>query len=159
MILLSLVHNHIWRKTALVCDIFSWQKQSCSLVQLQTSGLSMYFCCYLVAKSYLTLLRPCGSQSARLLCQWNFPGRNTGPDCHFLLQGILPTQGLNLHLFYQQASLPLSYLESQVCIRQSVNIISEKAMATHSSTLAWKIPWTEEPGRLRSMGSLRVRHY
>ena len=34
----------------------------------------------------------------------------------------------------------------------------EKAMVTHSSTLAWKIPWTEEPGRLQSMGSLRVRH-
>ena len=30
-------------------------------------------------------------------------------------------------------------------------------MATHSSTFAWKIPWTEEPGRLQSMGSLRVR--
>ena len=34
----------------------------------------------------------------------------------------------------------------------------EKAMTTHSSTLAWKIPWTEEPGRLQSMGSLRVGH-
>ena len=34
----------------------------------------------------------------------------------------------------------------------------EKAMAPHSSILAWKIPWTEEPGRLQSMGSLRVRH-
>ena len=33
----------------------------------------------------------------------------------------------------------------------------EKAMATHSSTLAWKIPWTEEPGRLQSLGSHRVR--
>ena len=33
----------------------------------------------------------------------------------------------------------------------------EKAMATHSSTLAWKIPWTEEPGRLQSMESQRVR--
>ena len=32
----------------------------------------------------------------------------------------------------------------------------EKAMATHSSTLAWKIPWTEEPGGLQSMGPLRV---
>ena len=38
------------------------------------------------------------------------------------------------------------------------NLIMEKAMAPHSSTLAWKIPWTEEPGRLQSMGSLRVRH-
>ena len=34
----------------------------------------------------------------------------------------------------------------------------EKAMAPHSSTLAWKIPWMEEPGRLHSMGSLRVGH-
>ena len=33
----------------------------------------------------------------------------------------------------------------------------EKEMATHSSVLAWKIPWTEEPGRLQSMGSRRVR--
>ena len=36
--------------------------------------------------------------------------------------------------------------------------LSEKAMAPHSSTLARKIPWTEEPGRLQSMGLLRVRH-
>ena len=34
----------------------------------------------------------------------------------------------------------------------------EKEMATHSSTLAWKIPWTEKPGRLQSMGSQRVGH-
>ena len=34
----------------------------------------------------------------------------------------------------------------------------EKEMATHSSILAWKIPWTEEPGRLQSMGSKRVGH-
>jgi len=36
--------------------------------------------------------------------------------------------------------------------------ILEKAVAPHSSTLTWKIPWTEEPGRLQSLGSLRVRH-
>ena len=34
----------------------------------------------------------------------------------------------------------------------------EKTVAPHSSTLAWKIPWTEEPGRLQSMGLLRVGH-
>ena len=34
----------------------------------------------------------------------------------------------------------------------------EKEMAIHSSIIAWKIPWTEEPGRLQSMGSQRVRH-
>ena len=37
-------------------------------------------------------------------------------------------------------------------------LLSEKVMAPHSSTLAWKIPLTEEPGRLQSMGSRRVRH-
>jgi len=36
--------------------------------------------------------------------------------------------------------------------------VAEKAMAPHSSILAWKIPWTEEPGRLQSMGSLSVGH-
>ena len=36
--------------------------------------------------------------------------------------------------------------------------MAEKAMAPHSSTLAWKIPWMEEPGRLQSMGSLKVGH-
>ena len=38
------------------------------------------------------------------------------------------------------------------------NVVAEKAMAPHSSTLAWKIPWMEEPSRLRSMRSLRVGH-
>ena len=37
-------------------------------------------------------------------------------------------------------------------------VLLEKAMAPHSSTLAWKIPWTEEPGGLQSVGSLRVGH-
>ena len=36
--------------------------------------------------------------------------------------------------------------------------MKEKAMASHSSTLAWKIPWTEEPGGLQSMGLHRVGH-
>ena len=44
--------------------------------------------------------------------------------------------------------------ESTVCI----HISPEKAMVPHSSTLAWKIPWTEEPGGLQSMGSWRVGH-
>ena len=42
--------------------------------------------------------------------------------------------------------------------KPGVGVFLEKAMATHSNTLAWKIPWTAEPGRLQSMGSLRVGH-
>ena len=41
---------------------------------------------------------------------------------------------------------------------RDVHAESKKAMAPHSSPLAWKIPWTEEPGRLQSIGSLRVGH-
>ena len=40
-------------------------------------------------------LQPYGLQPARLLCPWDFPGNNTGVGCHFLLQGIFPTQGSN----------------------------------------------------------------
>ena len=43
-------------------------------------------------------------------------------------------------------------------IKRQLLLGTEKAMAPHSSTLAWKIPWKEEPGRLQSMGLLGVRH-
>ena len=49
----------------------------------------------------------------------------------------------------------------QIAVKRRVrcmNLLLEKQMATHSSSFAWKIPWTEEPGRLQSMGSLRVGH-
>ena len=57
-----------------------------------------------------------GLQPARLLCSWDFPIKITGVGCHFLLQEIVLTQGLNLHLFHllhwQADSLPLSHLGS-----------------------------------------------
>ena len=56
--------------------------------------------------------------------------------------------------FWAISSVPLVYV-SFVCVPVSY---LEKAMAPHSSTLAWEIPWTEEPGRLQSMGLLRVGH-
>ena len=45
-----------------------------------------------------------------------------------------------------------------MAIWQGVPYDPEKAVAPHSSTLAWKIPWPEKPGGLQSMGSLRVGH-
>ena len=53
--------------------------------------------CCLVAKSCLTLLQP---SPARLFCPWDFPGKNAGVGCHFLLQGIFLTQVLSLHLLH-----------------------------------------------------------
>ena len=57
-------------------------------------------CCCLVAKSCLTLLRPCGQEPARLLCPWDFPGKNTEVGCHFLLKGMFLTQKLNPSLLH-----------------------------------------------------------
>ena len=52
------------------------------------------------------------AEPARRLCPWDSPGKNTGVECHFLLQGIFPTQGLNPHLLcllhWQASSLPLA---------------------------------------------------
>ena len=45
-----------------------------------------------------------GLQPTRLLCPWNFPGKNTEVDCHFLLQEIFLTQGTNLHLLHWQVA-------------------------------------------------------
>ena len=56
-------------------------------------------------------LQPHGLSPTKPFCPWDFPGENTGMACHFLLQGIFPTQELNLYLFHWQAdSLPLSQL-------------------------------------------------
>ena len=48
--------------------------------------------------------------------------------------------------------------EAEQDIKGSNITLSKKAVAPHSSTLAWKISWEEEPGGLQSMGSIRVRH-
>ena len=58
----------------------------------------------------------------------------------------------------QEAFLIYTSPVSRLCYCCYLEIAMEKAIATHSSTLAWKIPWMKEPGRLQSVGSLRVRH-
>ena len=70
----------------------------------------------------------------------------------------------NLYAEYIMKNAGLDEAQAGIKIaRRNINNLiyadnPEKAMATHSSTLAWKIPWTEGRGRLQSMGSLRVRH-
>ena len=101
--------------------------------------------------------------------------------CCFKISGFLRSQSLSSVYFGEGNGTPLQYsclenpmdggawwaavhgvLKSQT--RLSVFTFTfhfhalEEEMATHSSVLAWRIPWMEEPGRLQSMGSLRVRH-
>ena len=69
-------------------------------------------CCVLSRFSCVLLFVTPWTVAARLLCPLNFPGKNTGVGCHFLLQGIVPTQESNLCLLYllhwKVGSLPLT---------------------------------------------------
>ena len=66
-------------------------------------------------------------------------------------------RALRASLWLRQSSTCLAMRETRVPSLGQEDPL-EKEMATHSSTLAWKIPWTEEPGGLQSMESQRVRH-
>ena len=68
-------------------------------------------CVHVHARSVVSSsLQHHGLQPAMLLCLWDYPGRNTGVDCHALLQGIFLSQGLNPHLLHWQVdSLPLRH--------------------------------------------------
>ena len=80
----------------------------------------------------------------------------SGSSAHEIFQArVLEWVAIALIGIWKPTALPLELeLGAQFGVCRSPQ---EKAMAPHSSTLAWKILWTEEPGRLQSMGSLRVR--
>ena len=64
-------------------------------------------------------------------------------------------------LLVLQLQCQAQHLYMAYCYHLELSVVhsfSEKAMAPYSSTLAWQIPWAEEPDRLQSMGSLRVGH-
>ena len=75
----------------------------------------------------------------------------------FLTSCLKSSLFLSLYLIiFSVASSKIFFLS--LFLSTSLRSDVEKAMAPHSSTLVWKIPWMEEPGRLQSMGSLRVGH-
>jgi len=82
----------------------------------------------------------------------------TPPALFFLLKIVLAFWGLFCSsLVAQMVKCLPTMLETWVQSLRREDLL-EKEMATHSSILAWKIPWMEEPGRLQSMGLQRVRH-
>ena len=135
--------------------------------------------CFTCVRLYVTLLMDYNSPGFSIhgLLQ-----ASTGVGCYVLLQGIFPTQDLNpglLHcrqIFHNWATREalnsvwkwdslVAHLVKNLPAMQTTCVWSlggedplEKQMVTHSSTLAWRIPWTEEPGGLQSMGSQRVGH-
>ena len=108
------------------------------------------------------------------LCPWDFPGKNTGMSCHFLLQGIFPTQGSNLGLPHCRQTLHRlshqgspSVVKNLVAMQEITCNTGDPGMIPGSgrsleeengcSILAWEIQWTEEPGGLQS-GVTSVRY-
>ena len=90
-------------------------------------GYFWRICCYLVAKLSWTLLWLHGLYLARLLYPWDFSGKNTGVGCHFLLQGIFLTQGLNSGLLHcrqilYQLSLQGSPFSTWECMYVNLNL-------------------------------------
>ena len=83
------------------------------------------FTCYMVSD----YLRSHGLQPTRLLCPWDSPGKGTGVGCHFLLQGIFQTRGLNLGLLHCRRILyhyvpPEEWLERlSKCTRQCLRVV------------------------------------
>ena len=138
-------------------------------------SLTQKFIMYVCAVCVL-LFASSGPEPARLLCSWNFPGKNTGVGCHFLLQKINKTQffvsgeGNGSPLHYSCLENPMdggAWQAAVHAVAQSRTQLSDftftfyfhaldKQMATHSSVLAWRIPGTREPGGLLSMESHRV---
>ena len=82
----------------------------------------------------------------------NIPGNRVSRD--MILEAINLWSSLLAQMVKHQPTVREIWIQSL-----SQEDLLEKDMATHSSILAWKIPWMEEPGRLQSMESQRVRHY
>ena len=80
-------------------------------------------------------------------------------DVSWIISGLRSKAG---RLPAESSSNQITFIEPQltglISLWKTRSIVVDKAMALHSSTLAWKIPWTEEPGRLQSTGLLRVGH-
>ena len=74
-------------------------------ISLLTNDIADVFMCFVLSRSVVSDLWFHGLWSTRLLSLWDFPGKNTGVGCHFLLQGIFPTKGPNLCLLHWQAVL------------------------------------------------------
>ena len=90
-----------------------------------------------------------------VLCTDNYPKAMLNFFLHFTVCIALSTSWASL--VAQMVKNPPAVQETWVPSLDQEDPL-EKGMATHSSTLAWRIPWAEDPGRLQSMGLQRVRH-
>jgi len=102
-------------------------------------------------------LQPHGLQPTRLLCLWDFPGKNVGVGCHFFLQEIFLAQGWNLGLLHcRQIRYQLSYQGSvQVWVRVSLSALPNSLQSHGLQPTRLLCPWTAAHQAPLSMGFSR----
>jgi len=106
----------------------------------------------------LSLITPSNQLRCHLVTQFLFPAQHSSPFKIFACLLIYSTRNLFRKFLIDIKTLKYSWWGIQQMFYNNYTWRMEKAMATHSNTLAWKIPWMEEPGRLQSMGLLGVGH-
>ena len=101
--------------------------------------------------------QPFGRQPARVICPWDFSGKIL-EWVAISFSGDLSDPGIKPESPVSPA-LQVNFLPTEPLRKPLYRYIpTEKEMAPHSSILVWRIPWTEEPGGLQSVGSQRVGH-
>ena len=124
-------------KLSCFCGIHLWYLSSCQNLQ--------EYVCFLPTKN-----------SSHLCSHLYFKTKFLKYRVHFSLHIATSTQWILRMLLPEKSKRTCAMISTLKTFSKEYTFISEKAMAPHSSTLAWKIPWTEEPGRLQSMELLRV---
>ena len=112
----------------------------------------------LVAKSCLTLATSPWTVACQAPLSMGFSRQEYWSGSPFPSPGDLPDPGIELTSSALQADTLSAEPTGKIASVESQHLYLSKAMAPHANTLAWKISWMEEPGRLQSMGSLRVGH-
>ena len=98
------------------------------------------------------------SQSRSILILRNINNFRYAADTTLMAESKEELKSLLIKVKEESEKVGRKFNIQKTKIMTSSPITLEKVMAPHSSTLAWKIPWMEEPGGLQSMGSLRVGH-
>ena len=147
-----------------LCQAREGSEVSKTQPQPQRANACISCCCCSVAQSCPTLCDPMACSTPGLPVHHQLPELwPLSQWCHPTISSSVVSFSSRLQCFPASGSFQTSQFFASggqnIAVSALVIILSghpEKSMASHSSTLAWKIPWMEEPGRLQSMGSLRV---
>ena len=126
----------------------------------QPSDQIRFFCCCLVTSAVSDSLQPHRLYPIKLLCLWDFPGKNTGMGRHFLLQEIFPTQELDLCLLHCRWILHYWATRSHFfCLKSKIMLLLLLLLSHFSHVRLCATPWTAAHQAPPSLGFSRQEHW